>query len=155
MQEEIVSYRLVSIQEREFLSPYLPEELRAHFDKNSLGFTFNFSFRWDLEKESFRIALVIRYTYEGRADILMRFGLEIAFEVKNLNQYFDNKANEFSFPGEFLAILVGITLSTARGMIASRTSGAFINQFYIPILDPSKIAKDLIVSDQTDEAIIY
>jgi len=47
-------------------------------------------------------------------------------------------------PDDLLTELVGMTYSTARGIIFAKTQGSFLNKFILPVIDTKVLVKSMI-----------
>jgi len=68
---------------------------------------------------------------------ILHSDIELDFLIKDLEDNFQQK--EEKEQKELLALLLGITISTARGIIYSHTKGHLINKLILPIINPSKL----------------
>lgn len=97
----------------------------------------------DLENELFRIRMDIAIDglNENKEDTGVRgnFGIEIVFNIENLNQFISGEGNSFEIDGDFGAVIMGIVYSTARGIIFEKTRGSFLEKIILPVINPAEL----------------
>ena len=117
----------------EFSGNAIPENISAGLNVN---------YRWNLEKELFGVQIDLMFALDngedGRLEFLKHISL-IEYNVKNLASIFSAKdKNQFKIEKPWEITFVSLAISTARGMLASRTAGSFYSRFIFPVIDPSK-----------------
>jgi hypothetical protein len=139
-----VKYRICDIRELEVFIPLLPNELEDSFEEEKFDYGFTFDYFWDLSDDTFSVVIEVIYVYdkEGLNEQILRYVGEVEYEIQDLGNFIDTKRRTIKFTEEVLAILTGISISTIRGMIATRTFGKFQSNFHVPILSPMRIVKD-------------
>ena len=86
------------------------------------------------------IKLRIYYSYDQSPNIvLVDFQVQNVFEVINLKQYFINK--EFILPQSSIAILVSLSISHARALMAKNIAGTMYQENILPVVNPMDVAK--------------
>lgn len=66
------------------------------------------------------------------------------FELVNFDEVVkkDEAQNSVNVPDQVMMMLLSISLSTARGIFASKVEGSALEGVYTPILDPTKFVKN-------------
>lgn len=65
-----------------------------------------------------------------------RFRLRLEFRVANLEEYYEPQLNGSQAPSqELILTLISVAYSTARGLIAAKTTGTVLTGFVLPLLD--------------------
>ncbi len=116
------------------------------FSEDNLEVGVGVNFSHDIEKESFIVHLHFFYDYnDGQNPPVKLLTYKGAFEfiINNLKENIEIKERSFKLPDNVLATLLGISISSARGIIIAKTAGAFINKYYLPIFDPKSILDGL------------
>lgn len=95
----------------------------------------------NLSNEKMKIGLFIDLIH---TDISNRakatFVIDFHFKIDELNQFYELKEpNHPVFHGLFVATLLGICFSTARGMIYERLSNTNMQGIILPVVSPTKI----------------
>jgi len=147
MSEKSVNIGIVSIHEIEFMNRKLPPYISENFDRDKLKFSLNFNFDWSLKDEMFSIITSISFAYPIENEKLFIFTQlknVISYSISDLAKVMEiDEDNNFKMDDNLLETLVGLALSTTRGMFYSKTLGTFVNQFYLPILNPKELLQNL------------
>jgi len=61
------------------------------------------------------------------------------FELINMDDF--KTDNQISIPEELLAMFIGIILSSVRGMLVVKAAGTFLENAYIPVMNPMDFFK--------------
>lgn len=69
-------------------------------------------------------------------DILAEFVIDFHFQVKNLENFYELKEDKPIFSGLLISTLMGLSFSTARGIIFERLSNANIHGVILPVINP-------------------
>ena len=109
--------------------------------------SFNFEFRdeaaHNMQERKSRLRLY--FNIEGQdkegnsIGLNADYTLEYFYYVENLPDYFDKDGY---VDGDFLANLIGIAYSTARGILLERTQGTYFNGIVLPIINSSKFLRE-------------
>ena len=77
---------------------------------------------------------------EVSSDAKARFVFDFHFKIEELHQYYELKNNDMPiFTGILIATLLGISFSTARGIIFERLSNTNIQGMILPVVSPQKM----------------
>ncbi|NLO19137.1 MAG: hypothetical protein GX121_04560 [Ignavibacteria bacterium] len=137
LENTIISYKLNNISIRRFslIEPAL--DITSDFNLKNLNLAFNLSYAILKEQNIFQTQLTVvnNYMLNNRIIKLIELALVCDFEIKNLSSFIQMANEKFILPDDLLTTLVGITYSTARGIIFSKTQGSFLNQFILPVID--------------------
>jgi len=63
--------------------------------------------------------------------------MSMSFKFESLKGFGKKKVRK-----EILPDLLGVTISSARGIIYTRTKGEKINKFFLPILNPTQLIQE-------------
>lgn len=90
-----------------------------------------------------RIKLELAFSFENdQKDALLFFQIDFHFQVKNLSSFYDLKEEKLPvFSGHFIAVLLGISFSTARGIILEKLNNAGIPNIILPVVSPQEMIK--------------
>lgn len=132
---ETPTINIHKISEKEF---FLSENLNLKITKKNIRLGFSFNFKWNMDSDIFEIITNIIYRFKNtktEKDIL-KFKTAISFEVLDLKKYltiFDD--GNFDIPEDLMEFLISTVVSTNRGMLFYKTSGTYLSDFHLPILD--------------------
>lgn len=145
-----IKFRLLSIKEIEF-SCKSPVDL---FDNSQvlkeLNVQVKVNYRWNIEKNLFGIVIDFFYfpkevTKDSEKNEFLKFTYITEFFIEELNKIFLVRSNnDFDIDEGLEVTLVGLSISTGRGILFEKTKGTIYNNFLFPIVNPS----DLILSKQ-------
>ena len=135
----------VKIEEFNFREPN--DLLIKNFDENQLTIHINTSYSYKMEDEEVTVSLGVIYEYknenEKKTQELLNYKGSFEFKIGNLNEIIKKNSIGIDMPDGILEIITGVAISSARGIIISKTAGSFINQFYLPLVSPQEIIAQL------------
>ena len=93
----------------------------------------------NLEKEGVKLELAFSFEDANNTQLLY-FQIDFHFLVEHLNNFYQlNKENHPVFSGPLIATLLGISVSTSRGIIFEKLQNAGISNVIIPVVSPLKM----------------
>jgi len=94
----------------------------------------------NLKEEKIRIELILDIKNSTKNNIFSaNFNIDFQFKIQNLIDYYENDDKGPVFNGLFISTLMGISFSTARGIIFERLSKTNIRNVILPVVSPSKL----------------
>ncbi|MEN3322234.1 hypothetical protein VP395_00715 [Mariniflexile soesokkakense] len=95
----------------------------------------------NLQEEKVKIGLFIDLEHEDvTSEAGAHFVLDFHFKIEDLKNHYELKEdNAIIFLGVFIATLLGISFSTARGIIYERISNTNMQGIILPIVSPQKM----------------
>lgn len=142
--EIVIKLSKVKTEEVTFKEP--DDSFISSFNEEYINVGMGVNFSHDIAKESFTVHLNFFYDYsedESNALKLLDYKGFFEFKISNLQENIVINDKGFKLSDNVLATLIEISISSARGIIIAKTAGSFINQFYLPILDPKDIIEDI------------
>jgi|SRR6185312_12295166 len=128
------------------LMPWVNSGLSLEELQSMQGTTFSINTTNQIFLEANIIALITTFGIFGDEEKKHQFSeivIHHQFEIGNLKSHLISKEDEqVRFNKTFLATLVGIALSTSRGMIKVKLEGSYLANPILPILDPMKLVKE-------------
>lgn len=127
-------YRIVELKTNSFSVQNLSDEEASQFNPKEVEFSFKPAFGFNEEDKAVKVNINVVYIYRDfeilkiNVDIVFEFVKELEIEIKDKN---------------ILAQLLGIAFSTIRGIILNRTIENFMNDIYLPIINPTEIVDDI------------
>jgi hypothetical protein len=95
----------------------------------------------NLKDERVKLELAFSFTDEDKAELL-HFQFDFHFRIEKLDQFYTiSEEQKPIFSGMLIATLLGICLSTARGIIFEKCNSNGIPNVLIPVVSPQKILK--------------
>lgn len=88
-----------------------------------------------------RLKLEIVFSFENnKKENLLFFQIDFHFQVDHLSNFYElNTENNPVFSGHFIATLLGISFSTARGIILEKLNNAGIPNIILPVVSPQEM----------------
>jgi len=108
--------------------------------------------------EDNRSIIRLNFIVEGKTEdesplgIAAAYTIDFLFEVENMPDFVDTgNSTEIKVDGIFGATLLGLALSTSRGILLERTHGTYFANFLLPVLDPMRMIG---LSDQGEHIVL-
>lgn len=121
------------------------QNLKKKFKREDLKVGINMNFD-SLDEENILILNILaKYEYPLGEELLelLRASFAFHFEIEDLKNVISRENDDIQIPDGLALNLMAISLSTARGLIAAKTKGYFINKYYFPIINVKELAKKL------------
>lgn len=110
------------------------------------GLNFNVNVAHDirnnLKDERIKIELVLDIkSSDVKNQFNANFNIDFHFKIKDLKDFYSLPSDDNGpiFSGVFISTLIGISFSTARGMIYERLSKTNMKNVILPVISPSKL----------------
>ena len=87
-----------------------------------------------------RIDVILKISHKSN-NIFGKFDFDFLFLVEDLNKFIIKKKNKVLMKESLAANLIGISYSTARGIIISKSIGTCIENAILPIIYPHDLLK--------------
>lgn len=147
--EQTISIDLVEIIDRELFIKEPIDKIKNNFNKESLklGLSVNFSQSDKKNVLSLNISVKYEYPYDNKPFELLRSSFTFQFRISNMSKVIISDNGNIDMPHHLATNLISISLSTIRGLIAAKTRGYFINNYYLPIINQTKLS-DMIQHEQ-------
>lgn len=110
--------------------------------KNDADFDFNVahSVQHNLQDERVKIKLLINLLLKTNTTVGVKFNIDFHYKIDDLNDHYQNDTNNRPiFNGLFIATILGISFSTARGVLYAKLSETKLNNLILPVIDPVKM----------------
>ena len=93
----------------------------------------------NLEDERIKLDFVFSFNNQAEESLLF-FKIDFHFHISQLTNFYELKdENHPVFNGHFVATLIGICFSTARGIILEKLNNAGIKNILLPIVSPQEM----------------
>ncbi len=145
MSEKDIRFQIAKISELGFChkNHKLVPEFAEGKSPESLSAGLNLNYSWNIEKNVFAIQIELKFAIEKntkeKLELLTHTSVT-EFLVNDLSTILKIKNhNDFTMVEKWEITFVSLAISTARGMMASRTAGTFYEKFIFPVIDPSKV----------------
>lgn len=139
-----ISFKILAINDLEF---FIKNPKDFKLDRKSFKVNLNTQYRWNIEKNVFGISTI--FTYKSVKNIeLLRLSVLTEFEIPNLADIIIIHPDEkFEMDEALETNLLGIAISTGRGILYEKTKGTIFSQFIFPPIN----TKNLVLSKKVKE----
>ncbi|MGD9993481.1 MAG: hypothetical protein AB7S69_09295 [Salinivirgaceae bacterium] len=126
-------FRIIDLKTNSFFIQNISNSDLEDFNADDIEFAFKPGFGFN---EDLRVVKVnIEVSYQYKKNVLLKIDVDTIFEFEEAEDLdIKNKKK--------LAQLLGIAFSTVRGVILNRTIGNFMNNIYLPIINPTEIIEE-------------
>lgn len=83
------------------------------------------------------------HPYQKKDIEVGKLTIEVIFFIVNMESIMQANKKKIKLPDMFLASLIGIVISTARGVWVSKVAGTSLDSAILPVLNPSEFLKKL------------
>lgn len=107
-------------------------------------FEFNVNFTLNPSENELIYDMNLKVIPEPDHDIVLgTLKIEIRFFVENIVNFLNADKTQINLPDVFMATLIGIVISTARGIWASKVMGTKLEKAVLPIINPHDFIKSM------------
>jgi hypothetical protein len=143
-----VKFRIAKVKEVEFHIKQIPEDQKSSFDKKQLVFEQTVTFDINITNGLIIIIHQVIYSCNIEQEIceLLKFIQHTIFEIKNIDlivKIEDAKNQICNIDNNFLYTILPIAIGITRGMLVIKTSGTYLNELYLPLVNTKKLIQDL------------
>jgi hypothetical protein len=126
-------FRIIDLKTNSFSIQNLSNSELESFNADDIEFIFRPGFGFNEELRAVKVNIEVSYQY--KKNVLLKIDVDTIFEFEEAEDLdIKNKKK--------LAQLLGIAFSTVRGVILNRTIGNFMNNIYLPIINPTEIIEE-------------
>lgn len=146
MKHPAIQVKLAKVKTEEITFKEPDEEFITSFDERCLQVGIGVKFSPSKEKSTLTIHLHFFYEYDRGTEPpikLLSYQGAFTYIIDDFNENVTIQDHAVHVTDHILTTLLGISISTARGVIIAKTAGSFINKYYLPIFDPQEILKGI------------
>lgn len=123
------------------------DDIINSFDVSFLNVGVNANFDTNTDNNTVTVHLVFSYDYgdETSGDLLrlLHYNGSFTFGFDDLKNFINSETKNVRLPNNVLERLLDLSISTARGIIIAKSTGSFINKYYLPVFDVKRLLKDV------------
>lgn len=136
MAENVIIPDKIKLFHIDVVSTYINDKT---IDENlNLEFTVAHNTRHNLNDERVKIELFINLL--SHQEIGVKFHIDFHYNIKDLENHYELEENKMPlFSGQFIATLLGISFSTARGLIFQQLQETNFKGMILPVVSPLKM----------------
>ncbi len=136
MAENLIIPEKIKLFNIEVVDTYICDDIIN--DNLNLEFSVAQNTKHNLKDERIKIELFINLL--SQEEIGVKFNIDFYFVIKDLSeQYKLNESNVPVFSHQFIATLLGISFSTARGLIFQQLQNTNFKEMILPVVSPYKM----------------
>lgn len=134
MENKKIDFALLALKTEQFATF---EENYTENKKSNL----NLSLEFKINKESKQIGVFTTFTFEQIKKAFLKIQVSCHFGInpKSWNNHI--LESKIVFPQDFMTHLTMLTISSARGVLHSKTEGTLFNKFLLPMIDTTTLVK--------------
>jgi len=134
------SFRIIEVNLNSF-QEFKPE-IKIPENYNNYTYEIQVSSKVNKELRLIIISVLVKIFLDNEKKItLASIETSSIFEITNLNEIVKFEDEKLKIPEFLMATLIGISISTIRGMLLAKTSGSIIQNAIIPVINPSDFLK--------------
>ena len=133
-----IQMKLLSVEEKRFKSD-LDEALSDVINDSNLKFNIGYSLLPNQNNNSLVVEIAAKYLFDERE--LLYLVASLTFGFPEFDEIFEIKDIKILEKVTVIPTLINVAIGTLRGMIASKTSGTFLKNFPLPLIDPNSLLK--------------
>ncbi len=103
---------------------------------------FSVATAFNIKNKISKIGIELKCAFENNPKFNATLKTDYIFKIENLEDFLI-EGNTLKIPDYFTIAMVGIALSTTRGIWFEKTAGTLLNKVMFPIVDPSKLIDDV------------
>lgn len=128
------------------------DEESNEIDFKGVSIAYKHGIQTNSSRKSLSTIFKVRYRYLDKY-VLVQYGIKIDFILSDYDDVITHSSDGIpNLPEAFLVSIFGITISTARGVLASHLRGTEYSDIHVPIFYPNEIFEKFVkqYSDDTD-----
>jgi hypothetical protein len=131
--------RNIVIQKFQLIEP--GKDITDNFDINNMKLSIGLNFHFNIDNSGVAVQMDIlnKYILKDEPIVLSNMTIITDFEISGMAIMSNPKDGTAALPDNLLTNLVSIAYSTARGIFFAKTQGSYLNQFFLPLIDPNTI----------------
>lgn len=132
MKDKKINFGLLALKTEQFATF---EENYVKGEKSNI----NIGLEFKIDKDGKRIAVFTTFTFEQLQKVFLKIQISCHFGIdpKSWNDHISE--SKIVFSKNFMTHLTMITISSARGVLHSKTEGTLFNQFLLPMIDTTTL----------------
>lgn len=121
-------------------------------DEAPASVVIDYRIEYNIEVNLVQFFLRILFKYESSEEALIEAEIHNVFEVENLKHYLDDN-NNIQLPKSALVVIVSLSISHSRALIANLTAGTILNDLIMPIFDGEDVANHFFFKKENMETV--
>lgn len=142
--EKEIQIRLVKVKETSFfLNSSLLEKIETK-DLNNLQIGFGLNIKPEMLKNTLNISLIVKYqSSPNEDDKILEIETSNIFEIIDMEGVIEDKGDKIEDKAGITPTLVGIAISTIRGILVAKMTSTPLEDYPLPIVNPTELCNNL------------
>lgn len=142
--EKEIQIRLVKVKETSFfLNSSLLEKIETK-DLNNLQIGFGLNIKPEMLKNTLNISLIVKYqSSPNEDDKILEIETSNIFEIIDMEGLIEDKGDKIEDKAGITPTLVGIAISTIRGILVAKMTSTPLEDYPLPIVNPTELCNNL------------
>ncbi len=116
---------------------------KKEIKEDSIKINLSVNTQFNKEEDLFEILITVDLLNNEDNLNLVHIKVSNIFKVENILQFENEEKTHLNIPDGGLVTMLSLSISHARALLAKNTSGSVYENFYIPIVNPTEIAKQV------------
>ena len=116
---------------------------KKEIKEDSIKINLSVNTQFNKEEDLFEILITVDLLNNEDNLNLVHIKVSNIFKVENILQFENEEKTHLKIPDGGLVTMLSLSISHARALLAKNTSGSVYENFYIPIVNPTEIAKQV------------
>lgn len=144
--KETIKYGLKTIENRSF-SIKIPIKKIENVSKLEIDFDVNPAIKYHIEEDGILIMVNVKALIKETQEEVMEIETAFVYHAIDLKKFMQQvpETNVWKFidskDNGLLVVLIGISLSTMRGIVFEKTRGTFLHKYQLPVMDARDFVK--------------
>lgn len=140
-----IQLRLIKVQETGFFMDTAKLSSITSTDPELFNIEIGLQVLPDLTKDLLDLQLIVRYLLHEDSENIKVVELQTSnlFKIFNLSNVLSITDKELTDKNNVIPTLVGIALGTLRGILVVKAAGTILNEYPIPIVNPTDLCKGI------------
>lgn len=142
--EKEIQIRLVKVKETSFfLNSSLLEKIETK-DLNNLQIGFGLNIKPEMLKNTLNLSLIVKYqSSPNEDDKILEIETSNIFEIIDMEGLIEDKGDKIEDKAGITPTLVGIAISTIRGILVAKMTSTPLEDYPLPIVNPTELCNNL------------
>jgi hypothetical protein len=149
MAKSAVKTPSLSIKRVKLIYFLLNEHLYKSGPNNKIRFQLGFTMDLSPDEKLIRFVLNTFFNYEGSKEILTEIKVENVFAIADIDGYIKD-----GFPEHVINLIIGLSISHSRALLAHQLSGSRFQNAMLPIGDAKEVTKHFFAENLKDGKIV-
>ncbi|MFN6946284.1 MAG: hypothetical protein ACK4ND_15145 [Cytophagaceae bacterium] len=135
MTDKGLNIKVLKISQQEF---FIDEEKKILNSEEEIVFTMSSSIGFDKKEEAVSISILVDFSDKNSGKSMLKGVVRTIFHVEGLNRLQIKNADSYDIPDNIMTMLLSLSVTHARAILATHTNGTAHSELLIPIINPAE-----------------